>query len=276
VTFSERLHARSVAANTCLCVGLDPDPNRLPDSLEGSLPDRVTEFCKAIVAATSEHAAAFKLNLAFFEALGADAVPVLQSVTAAIPSEVLTIADAKRGDIGNSARFYASAILDDLNFDSITVAPYMGADSVLPFLEYPGKGAFVLARTSNPGGNDFQRLESGGLMLYQHVARACMEWQDQAAGVVGLVVGASDIAALRKLRVECPHAPFLVPGVGAQGGTATDVMEANGAGPILVNSSRGILYAGSGLDYPDAAAEAAQKLKNELNAARERSAEGVR
>ncbi len=267
-TFSERLRAIQQAKQTVLCVGLDPDPARLPLHLAQThtLPEAVVAFNTAIIDATAGHACAFKLNFAFYEALGRSGWDVLDATIRQIPEDVLVIADAKRGDIGNSARFYAEAIFTGLRCDACTVAPYMGRDAVEPFLRIEGKAAFVLARTSNPGARDFQERLCDGEPLYRHVARQVAAWASEAPGDGGLVVGATSPEALRALRVLCPTLPFLIPGVGAQGGDPQQVMAAAATadGPVLVNSSRQILYAASGDDFAKAAREAADRLRRQL------------
>lgn len=217
-----------------------------------------------IIESTSEHAIAFKLNFAFFEALGDEGVRVLRSVLNSIPADILSIADAKRGDTGNSASFYAKSIFDDLGFDSVTISPYMGKDSVTPFLARTGTCAFVLARTSNPGGNDFQKLPVGDELLYQYLARSAVSWSAGKPGTTGLVVGATDTGSMATLRNMLPETPFLIPGVGSQGGSAREVIDASGSGPILVNSSRAIIYSSGGRDFASAAAESALKTKESL------------
>jgi orotidine-5'-phosphate decarboxylase len=266
----DRLRAIQREKQTALCVGLDPDPERLPAPLRDGrlLTDAVREFCASIVEATAPYACAFKPNFAFFEALGPAGLTVLDQVTAAIPDDCLLIGDAKRGDIGNSARFYARSIYEDLGFDACTVSPYLGRDSLAPFLEYEDRCTFVLARTSNDGAADLQEAcTCDGTPLYRHVARRVAEWAADADGTAGLVVGATAPDALAELRADAPSLPFLVPGVGTQGGDPAAVMDAAATdeGPVLVNSSRSILYASEGPDYPDAAAEAAQKLRDALN-----------
>jgi len=266
----DRLRAIQREKQTALCVGLDPDPERLPAPLRDGrlLTDAVREFCATIVEATAPYACAFKPNFAFFEALGPAGLTVLDQVTAAIPDDCLLIGDAKRGDIGNSARFYARSIYEDLGFDACTVSPYLGRDSLAPFLEYEDRCTFVLARTSNDGAADLQEAcTCDGTPLYRHVARRVAEWSADADGTAGLVVGATAPDALAELRADAPALPFLVPGVGAQGGDPATVMDAAATddGPVLVNSSRSILYASEGPDYPDAAAEAARTLRDALN-----------
>lgn len=266
-SFSRRLEAAQRACRSVLCVGLDPDPDRLPAPFRNvPLPEAIGRFTAAIIDATAGLAAAYKLNLAFFEILGAEGWRVLERTLARIPDDVLTIADAKRGDIGNSARFYARALFEELPFDAVTVAPYMGEDSVAPFLEHPGRAAFVLARTSNPGAADFQELEVDGERLYERVARSVAAWGNRAAGEAGLVVGATDVEPLARLRKLCPTLPFLIPGVGTQGGDARAVLDAaqTAAGAVLVNSSRQILYASDGSDFEAAAAREAALLRDQL------------
>ncbi len=271
--FTERLLALQAERRSALCVGLDPDPAHLPAALleRHPLPEAVYAFNAAVIEACWREACAFKVNFAFFEALGVEGWSVLKRTVQAVPGGTLVIGDAKRADIGNSARFYARAVYEIIGCDACTVAPYMGEDSVRPFLDFPGKAAFVLAHTSNPGRRDFQELETpGGEPLYARVAREAMRWAEGAAGEAGLVVGATDAAALGALRARCPGAPFLVPGVGAQGGDAEQVMRLGaGGGPVLVNSSRQILYASAGADFAERAGEAAARTRQALQAAAE-------
>jgi orotidine-5'-phosphate decarboxylase len=265
-TFSSRLKALHSERRSVVCVGLDPD--RLPAHL-GTDPHAATrEFCLEIITATKTTACAYKLNFAFFEALGPVGLDILSDVVAEARKHALTIADAKRGDIGNSASFYASSVFDSLGFDSVTVAPYMGRDSVEPFLQHEGTCAFILARTSNSGGDDFQPIPVNGKPLYEHVAESAARWAGPLPAEAGLVVGATDLDALARLRHILPNTPFLIPGVGAQGGEPRAVMHANGRGPVLVNSSRGIIYASSGRDFAAAAGRAARELADALEEAR--------
>jgi len=268
-SFRARLRQIQSEKQTAVCVGLDPDPERLPGPLRDGrlLTDAVREFCATIVEATAPYACAFKPNFAFFEALGPAGLTVLDQVTAAIPDDCLLIGDAKRGDVGHSAQFYAQSIYDHLGFDACTVSPYLGRDSITPFLDYEDRCTFVLARTSNDGAADLQdACTCDGTPLYRHVARRVAEWSADADGTAGLVVGATAPDALAELRADAPSLPFLVPGVGAQGGDPAAVMDvaATDAGPVLVNSSRSILYADEGPDYADAAAEAARQLREAL------------
>ena len=274
MTFTERLLNIQRKKGSLVCVGLDPDPNRLPAVLTRafSTEKAISYFLNEIVQATAPVACAYKVNFAFFEALGQKGWSLLENIRKAIPEDSLLIADAKRGDIGNSASFYARSIFNHLSFDACTVAPYMGADAITPFLEYENKGVFVLARTSNAGATEvqYQKL-ADGRALYERMVSLILEWGTDLPGSIGLVVGATDLKAMGKIRDIAPGIPFLVPGVGAQGGNPTEVLKASHGpqDPIIVNSSRGILYASGGKDYAVAAGKAALELKNTLLEAQE-------
>ena len=266
-SFSARLAAAVAETGAPVCVGLDPDPERLPPALDGIRDDaaRVVQFCVAITESTAPVAAAFKPNLAFFEALGADGWRALEEVCRAVrDTGRLLVLDGKRGDIGNTGRRYAASQFDRLAADAATVAPYMGADSLLPFLEHPGRCAFALVATSNPGALDLQHLPTGGTPLYRIVAGLVATTAASAPGEAGFVVGATRLKLLAELRQSHPDVPFLVPGVGTQGGSAGEVMKCNNGGPILVNASRSILYASSGDDFAQAARDAAERLAESL------------
>jgi orotidine-5'-phosphate decarboxylase len=266
MSFFDDLRDRIAAADSVVSVGLDPDPDRLPAFLDGDLPR--WRFNRRVIDATHEHAACFKPNAAFYE--DPDGWRALEETVAyAHGKDVPVLLDAKRGDVGNTARQYADLLEDDgLGVDAMTVNPYMGRDTLEPYLSMPGKGIIVLCRTSNPGGADFQGLEVGnGKPLYEFVAQRAAEWNDDDD--VGLVVGATAPDELESVR-ELVDLPFLVPGVGAQGGDAEAAVEyglADGVG--LVNSSRGIIFAGEGADDEDAyfraAGNAAKRLKRRLN-----------
>ena len=267
--FAHRLRVLQEEKESVLCVGLDPDLDRIPDHLLRSFSpaEAVVKFNRAIIRATQGAACAYKLNLAFYEALGRRGFEVLEETMDVLPEDVLTIADAKRGDIGNSARFYADALFEQLGCDACTVSPYMGRDCVLPFLEYEGKAAFVLARTTNPGAQDLQECRCEGEALYLRVARLVARWNESSAGTAGLVAGATDLDALGALREHGPTLPFLIPGVGAQGGDPQQVMQvaASEQGGVLVNSSRSIIYASEDDDFAEAAGQAAERLREVLN-----------
>jgi orotidine-5'-phosphate decarboxylase len=256
VDFRDRLAAAVADAGSPLCVGLDPYPVADADLLS---------FCLAITEATAPYAAAFKPNLAFFEVHGAAGWTALAGVCAAVRATGrILVLDAKRGDIGSTADRYAEALFDDLGADAVTVAPYMGRDSVSPFLQRASRCAFVLAATSNPGASDLQALRVDGEPLYRHAARMAVAAGADAPGSVGLVVGGTRPAILGELREEFHEVPFLVPGIGAQGGDVAAVLAANAGGPLLVNASRSIMYASTGPDFATAAGEAAARLAVQL------------
>jgi orotidine-5'-phosphate decarboxylase len=262
MTFREKLEAATARNGSLLCVGLDPDPARLPV-------DDVGEFNRAIVEATADLVCAYKPNLAFYEALGEEGYAALRKTLEAIPPHIPTIADGKRGDIGNTARAYARAVFDVLGFDAVTVNPYLGGDSLEPFIEREDRGVFVLCRTSNPGAADIQDLavasDGGSRPLYEVLAELARDWNTR--GNVGLVTGATYPEELRRVRELCPEMVLLVPGVGAQAGDLAAAVrggvDARGGG-MLVNASRGVLYASKGADFAEAAREAARALRDEI------------
>ena len=247
---SSELFQQIQAKKSYLCVGLDTDLQKMPRHLL-SLADPVFEFNKQIIDATYRYCVAYKPNIAFYEALGPRGWESLQKTLEYIPDDIFTIADAKRGDIGNTAALYARTFFEYLNFDAVTVAPYMGEDSVTPFLTYPGKWAIVLAHTSNPGAADFQLMESKetGRRLYEEVMVRAAQWAtpEQLMFVVG-ATQADKMAAIRQL---IPDYFFLVPGVGAQGGDLEMVSRSgmNRRCGLLVNSARAILYASTDRDF---------------------------
>jgi orotidine-5'-phosphate decarboxylase len=251
-----------------LCVGLDPDPPRMPAAFRES--DSVFDFCKAIVDATADAVCAFKPQFAYFAARGAE--PQLERLCAYIHDTypgVVLILDAKRGDIGPTAEQYAIEVFDRYGADAVTVNPYLGTDSIEPYLRYEGRGVLVLCRTSNPGGDDFQSLDVGGEPLFARVARrAATEWS--SIGECGLVVGATYPRELGTVRSIIGDMPVLVPGVGAQGGdVATTVAHGattDGFG-LVINSSRAVLYASSGSDFADAARREAVATRDAIRAA---------
>jgi len=247
-----------------LCVGLDTDPNRIPKHLL-EREDPVFEFNKAIIDATKEFAVAFKINIAFYEAIGPSGWISLEKTLKAIPKNVFTIADAKRGDIGNTADQYAKTFFQTYPFDAVTVAPYMGRDSVQPFLDYLDKWTIVLGLTSNKGSADFQMNDlKNGRKTYEQVIYTTAEWG--SADNLMFVVGATKAELLKTIRAELPNHFFLIPGVGAQGGSLEEVVE-NGKNEeigLLINSSRGIIYASNGQDFAEAAHAAAKSLQSQM------------
>jgi orotidine-5'-phosphate decarboxylase len=251
--------------NSYLCVGLDTDLPKIPQHLR-SEKDPVFEFNKQIIDATHKYCVAYKPNIAFYEAIGPKGWESLQKTLEYIPKDCFTIADAKRGDIGNTSELYARAFFEQMNFDSITVAPYMGEDSVTPFLKFKNKWVILLAHTSNAGSADFQLIESKstGRKLYEEVILKSQQWgtPDQLMYVVG-ATRADKIGEIRKL---APDHFFLVPGIGAQGGDLQEISKhgMNKQCGLLVNSARAIIYASSGKDFAVAAKREASLVKNEM------------
>ncbi len=262
MNFIEKLAQAAHKNNSLLCVGLDPDPKLMPPGLS------IAEFNREIIAATRDLVCAYKPNLAFYEAQGIAGLEALQQTVSYIPQDIPVIGDGKRGDIGNTAKAYARALFEHFNFDAVTVNPYLGSDSVEPFLQYQDRGVFILCRTSNAGAMDFQslRCEPGGIPLFEMVARKASQWNTH--GNIGLVVGATYPEELKQLRQSYPDMPLLIPGVGAQGGDLALVVR-YGADikreKTIINSSRQILYASSDKDFAPAARRAAQELRDQIN-----------
>jgi orotidine-5'-phosphate decarboxylase len=267
MTFDERLRTAWSTTGSMLCVGLDPEPTRFPAALRDR-PDAILEFCRAIVDATGDVACAFKPQIAFFAANRAE--EQLEALCAHIRTawpHALLVLDSKRGDVGSTAEQYAAEAFVRYGADAATVNPYLGTDAVAPFLEHGDRGIFVLCRTSNPGGQDLQHLDVAGMPLYERVARLVAEkWND--ARQCGLVVGATYPHEMARVRAAAPTLPFLVPGVGAQGGDTAAAVRAgataDGAG-LVVSSSRAILYASAGDDFADAARTAALRTAAEVS-----------
>ncbi|MEY4253312.1 MAG: hypothetical protein RLZZ566_782, partial [Pseudomonadota bacterium] len=276
--FLDKLQQATALNQSMLCVGLDPEPARFPQGMTGQAA-HIFDFCAAMVDATHELVCAFKPQIAYFAAHRAEAqleqlIAHIRRVAPAVP----VILDAKRGDIGSTAEQYAIEAFERYGADAVTLSPFMGFDSLEPYVKRHGKGAFLLCRTSNPGGDDLQtqRLASveGTPMLYEHLARLAQgPWN--LNGQLGLVVGATYPAEIARVREIAPSLPLLIPGIGAQGGDARATVHAglrtgsNGeSGPIIVNSSRAILYASSGADYVTAARLSARSSRDVLNAAR--------
>lgn len=272
MNFMQALRARWEQADSLVCVGLDPEPARFPARFANA-PDAVFEFCRAIVDATAPHVCAFKPQIAHFAALGAeDALQRLIAHVHRAHPGVPVILDSKRGDIGSTARHYAAEAFDRYAADAVTANPYLGHDSLQPFLDRADRGVVILCRTSNPGAGDLQDLRVSGdggesRPLYLHVAdKVAREWNRH--GNCALVVGATWPTQLREVRAIAGEVPFLVPGVGAQGGdveaVVTNAKTADGTG-LIVSSSRAILYASQGDDFADAAARAARALRDQIN-----------
>lgn len=273
--FLEKVIQASRRQQTLLCVGLDVDLAAMPEHVAKKR-DAIVTFNRAIVDATADLVCAFKPNLAFYEALGPAGLEALQRTLEFIPAHVPVIGDAKRGDIGSSAQMYARAIFEVYRFDACTVNPLLGYDSVEPFLAYRDRCTFLLCRTSNPGGRDFQDLRvltprrpEESFTFFENVARRVQEWN--VNGNCGLVVGATVPDELRRVRALAPDLPLLIPGVGTQGGDLAAAVRfgVNRQGELaIINSSRQVLYSSRGKDFAAAARKAAMKLRDEINTAR--------
>lgn len=272
MTFLDKLASSSRARDSIICVGLDPEPDLIPGSL-GRGPQAALRFLRRIIRATSDYACCYKPNLAFFERYGSAAFDVLGLTLQAIPDDIPVILDAKRGDVPNTAKAYAEALFDSFHADAVTVAPYLGMDSIAPFVA-EGRFALVLARTSNPGARDIQDLVVDGRPLYERVVSACVD--AFPADRAGFVVGATYPEESRRLRELAPDRLFLMPGVGAQGGdlgaALRAALDASGGG-VLPSASRSVLFASREDDFEQAAADAAKALRDEANAARATAAE---
>jgi orotidine-5'-phosphate decarboxylase len=264
MSFIEKLAKTSLKNKSLLCVGLDPDPALMPEKIG------LLDFNKAIIDATKDYVCAFKPNIAFYEAMGSEAMKALHQTRNYVPEEIPVIFDAKRGDIGNTAKAYAVSLFDRFNADAITASPYLGYDSLEPFIERRDRGIFILCRTSNLGAADLQSLpvitEKGQQPLYEVVAEKVNGWNKY--GNLGLVVGATYPEELKIIRERYPQMPLLIPGVGMQGGELELVVK-YGADKArqrtVINSSRQILYASKGKDFAAAAAKAAKELRDKIN-----------
>src|SRR5260221_2676860 len=263
---SERLRAAQAANHSYVCVGLDPDVTRLPAGIDHNVPGLLA-FSKAIINSTADVASAFKPNLAFFLAHGAPGIDALREVVAHIPAHLPIILDAKFGDIGPTAAQYATFAFEHLRVDAVTVSPYIGTEAIRPFLAYADKLAFVLSRTSNTQGNEFQAWPDAGKSLYEFVAEQMMTLSKDYPQQIGLVVGATQPSELSAVRNLAPELVFLVPGIGAQGGDLAAVVEhgmtASGLGPVI-NTGRTVLYASGGSDFAEAAREQVIALNSEI------------
>lgn len=251
--------------NSLLCVGLDPDPRQMPAT-------DILNFTSSIIEATSDLVCAYKPNFAFFEAQGLQGMKALEETVKFVPTHIPVIGDAKRGDIGNTARAYATSVFEIYGCDAVTVSPYLGLDSIQPFIDYQDRGVFILCRTSNKGAGDFQDIpDAAGRPLYETVAIKANEWNIK--NNIGLVVGATYPQELNRIRKICPSMPLLIPGVGTQGGDLEQAVrfgtDSSGEMAIL-NVSRQVLYASRGQDFAQAARRAAVNLRNAINAIRGR------
>lgn len=257
------LISRIKQKGTFLCVGLDTDIKKIPSILLAEK-DPVLAFNKAIIDATKEYCVSYKINTAFYEAMGKSGWETMEKTLAHIPAGQFTIADAKRGDIGNTSDMYARAFFEAMSFDAVTLAPYMGGDSIEPFFRYENKWGIVLALTSNPGSADYEQQSIGSEKLYQRVIRTTMEIGNE--NNLMFVVGATKAEEFVNIREQIPSHFLLVPGVGAQGGSLSDVARygMNADCGLLINASRSIIYAGNGADFAEKAATEAQKMAVEM------------
>lgn len=262
--FLDKLTNATRRNNSLLCVGLDPDPELMPDRIT------VADFNRKIIDATHDLVCAYKLNLAFYEALDLAGLEALKQTIKHVPNDIPIIGDAKRGDIGNTARAYARAMFDVFNFDAVTVNPYLGFDSIEPFISYQDRGVFILCRTSNPSAVDFQSLrcesETGQCSLFELVALKAKEWNRY--GNVGLVVGATYAQELELIRCSHPSLPLLIPGIGAQGGDLAATVRYGvdrQREKAIISSSRQIIYASRKEDFAAAARRAASDLRDQIN-----------
>lgn len=265
MNFTERLRDVQRNRTSLVCIGLDTDRGKLPASLR-THDDPVFEFNRRIIEATHDLVCAYKINLAFYEVTGEHGWRTVHRTLSVIPKEIVTIGDAKRGDIGNSSAMYAQALAQDYGFTASTVNPYMGFDSVEPFLAHPEQGAFILAVTSNPGARDFQYAKIAGRPLYERVIRKAKAWNTNKN--IGLVVGATRPKEMHTVRRMVPDMPILIPGIGAQGGDLRAAVRygCDRKGELaIINASRSVIFASSGDDFAGAARAAAAKLRDEIN-----------
>jgi orotidine-5'-phosphate decarboxylase len=263
---SQQLFEQVKIKNSFLCVGLDTDKNKLPEILKNSV-DPMFEFNKKIVDATINYTIAYKINIAFYEEQGADGWKSLEKTVSYVRDrypEAFLIADAKRGDIGNTTEMYAKTYFQTFNFDAVTIAPYMGEDSVQPFLQHPNKWGIILALTSNPSSKDFQLLKSGDKYLFQHVIETSKAWGSEDNTMY--VVGATQASMLETIRKQIPNHFLLIPGVGQQGGSLSEVAKygMNSRCGLLVNSSRAIIYADVTENFAVVAGQEAKKVQQEM------------
>lgn len=263
MTFLDKIKSAQSRTNSKLCIGLDTSLSNIPEFLLSEA-NPVLAFNKAIIDATKDITCAYKPNIAYYEAYGVKGFEALEGTLNHIPNEIFTVADVKRGDLGATSDQYAIAYQERFPFDSLTINPYMGSDSVEPFLKRDDRGVFFLGLTSNPSAKEFQYLElTGGKKLYEEVTDKVREW-NKPKGNCGLVVGATKPSELKALRQRAPELPFLIPGIGAQGGSLEEVLAANGNGIALINVSRAVCGASKGKDFAEAARAAAMKLVEQM------------
>jgi orotidine-5'-phosphate decarboxylase len=265
MTFNEKFTEICDKKKSHLCVGIDVDINKIPPFLLHA-EDPLFEFSSSIIKSTQEYAAAFKINTAFFEAYGISGWRALTKLVKILPNDVIKIADAKRADIGNTSRMYAKAFFNELPFDVMTVNPYLGYDAISPFIEDEKKGVFVLCVTSNQGSFDFQRINDGKKMLFEHIAEKVNTWNTNKN--CGLVVGATHATELKKVREIATNLPFLIPGIGAQGGDLELSVKYSLNSPqamAIFNSSRGIIYSSHEKNFAEVAAEKSMILRDTIN-----------
>lgn len=272
MTFLQKLKKSVSQAGSTLCVGLDPNLDLLPQPVKDQFDtpeEQVTYFCKLVIDYTSEHCAAFKPNLAFFEALGANGLSVLEEVIRYIPNEKIIIADAKRGDISSTAEHYKKAFWSNFNVDAITLNPLMGFDTLGAFSKDDKKGIYVLTLTSNPGASDFFKKPFSGFdMMSQFIAKELSKRSSSSSSHLGMVIGATQAEEAESVLSYYPEGALLIPGIGAQGGSLSELSKAlkDHKGIPLINSSRGIIYAGKDEgDWPEYVADAAKSMKQKLN-----------
>lgn len=267
-SFFQRVHFAFKRNNSVLCVGLDPDVSKMPTNIAKSK-EPLYDFLAPIIDATHDKVCCYKPNIAFYEAYGPRGIEQLIKVMEHIRGlemDIPIILDAKRGDIGNTAKAYAHTLFDYFRADAVTVSPYMGGDTLQPFLDYVARGIIILCLTSNPGYGDFETLESGGEPLFIHVAKKAAEWNSREN--IALVVGATHPEEAARVRAAAPEIPFLMPGIGAQGGDPAEIMKigfTKSGFPPIVNSSRGILYASAEEDFAEKAGKAAIEVRDKLN-----------
>lgn len=268
MNFTKKLQLASNKNSSLVCVGLDTDITKIPAILQKSS-DPIFEFNKAIIDATKDLVLAYKPNCAFYEAQGVKGLEALEKTIDYIPDDIPVILDAKRGDIGNTSRQYAIACFEHLKADAVTLSPYMGFDTIAPFTEYEEKALFILVKTSNASAGEIQDLETNNNQkIFLETARLISKWQKTSAAIIGAVTGATYPEDLKAIREILPGAPLLIPGLGSQGGDAKKTISyglGTNNSPIVVNSSRGIIYASGESNFAEAAREKAKEFKEQLN-----------